>query len=380
MDVNNSSSGKYAVFHRKCFIIIVFVAIIEISILVGIDDLKSDISFSLRKKLNLPQTPDDNVQEKELYPSLRSNNSLPEIIDTSNAFNQTNPYESSYCPDATCFNSPICTPCNQRYLFILATGRSGSTSLLKMFNQLPNVRLSGENYNILYEASKISTFFDKNENKPHFHHKETREKGIFMHEPVREGPFQHNGMPVGSMACISQTLFRTINPPDFMKTMSSYHPSQDEDNIIGAKLIRIPNGEWTPSQTVHFFTNNFPCARFVINIRSNEKKQLDSVSSSFANDKADDCNDKSLNVKRKEYLVEQTEFLKTFHSLMGDEASRLIDMSEWKNDVSIINDVVQWLGFEQCTFDNIVHENHDGYERDQSTKIDLGANCKLSVQ
>lgn len=55
-------------------------------------------------------------------------------------FNNTNPYEEAWCPLATCNNSPVCAPCNKRYLFIIATGRSGSTTLLKMFNSLPNVR------------------------------------------------------------------------------------------------------------------------------------------------------------------------------------------------------------------------------------------------
>jgi hypothetical protein len=54
-------------------------------------------------------------------------------------FNETNPHKTSWCPKASCHNSPICAPCNKRFLFILATGRSGSTSLLDMMNKLPNV-------------------------------------------------------------------------------------------------------------------------------------------------------------------------------------------------------------------------------------------------
>jgi hypothetical protein len=33
----------------------------------------------------------------------------------------------------------LCQPCKQRFLFIIATGRSGSTTLLSMLNQLPGV-------------------------------------------------------------------------------------------------------------------------------------------------------------------------------------------------------------------------------------------------
>ena len=43
-------------------------------------------------------------------------------------------------------NKAQCNLCeDHRWLFILATGRSGSTSLLEAMNSLPRVRLSGEN-------------------------------------------------------------------------------------------------------------------------------------------------------------------------------------------------------------------------------------------
>ena len=54
-------------------------------------------------------------------------------------FNSTNPHEKSWCPSAICNNSPLCQPCKKRFLFILAIGRSGSTTLLSMLNHLPNV-------------------------------------------------------------------------------------------------------------------------------------------------------------------------------------------------------------------------------------------------
>jgi hypothetical protein len=35
------------------------------------------------------------------------------------------------------------------WLFILATGRSGSTTILSMLNQVPEISLSGENNDLL---------------------------------------------------------------------------------------------------------------------------------------------------------------------------------------------------------------------------------------
>lgn len=287
-------------------------------------------------------------------------------------FNHTIPYENlSWCPKAECYNSPICTPCNQRFLFILATGRSGSTSLLRMFNQLPNVRLSGENYNILYEASSIYSFFDKESHKRHFKNKTTNDKGFFMHDTVEEGPFQHNAIPVGSLACVTQTLLKTINPPDFMNEMSSYNPNEESKKIIGAKMIRIQIPGWSPDESVDFFRKNFPCARYIINIRSNLENQLESMEEAFRLTKDE------IQIK-KESVQNQTKFLKDFYHLMGDDQARLVDLSIWKNDVGIINNITSWLGFKDCAFDALVHENHDRYQPDHSTNLSLSESCNLS--
>jgi len=81
-------------------------------------------------------------------------------------FNRTNPH-IGWCSHANCSNSPICTPCRRRFLLIISTGRSGSTTLLSMMNQLPGVRLAGENRNeILKEMDATNNLFKLNHIKP----------------------------------------------------------------------------------------------------------------------------------------------------------------------------------------------------------------------
>lgn len=127
---------------------------------------------------------------------------------TSEAFNNTNPHKESWCPSAMCYNSPLCVPCNRRYLFILATGRSGSTTLLRMFNELPNIRLAGENLNQLYFASQLVANL---ENDNHFVSPMWVRKGKYM-KPKIDGPFQHNALPIGHMSCAFQNLLNALNP------------------------------------------------------------------------------------------------------------------------------------------------------------------------
>jgi hypothetical protein len=284
-------------------------------------------------------------------------------------FNQTNPFDHSWCPHATCFNSPICSPCNRRFLFIIATGRSGSTTLLKMFNQLPNVRLSGENYNALFQASRIPNIFEKN--PKHFINKKVMKNEQFMHGAVKDGPFSHNAIPMGSMSCVMQHLVSTLNPPPLTNETQSYDIVEEANKILGMKVIRLQNSPWTPKETARFFQENFPCSRIILNIRSNAENQVNSFAYAFK--RRNITKEESMEIT--ENIEKQNVFLKRLHAFLGNEIAHLIDMTEWKEDVEILNEVVKWLGFDQCSFNTLLHENFDGYGHDNETKIDLGKDC-----
>merc|ERR1712038_1493926 len=102
------------------------------------------------------------------------------------------------------------------------------------------------------------------------------------------------------------------------------------------------------------------------------EKQLNSMSLAFNWSEQSDGERK---VQGRESLDRQNEFLITLNDLLGETKSRLIDMSQWKDDVVILNDVVEWLGFDRCSFKSLVHENHDRYKRDETTQVGLGEEC-----
>eukprot|EP00557_Chaetoceros_sp_GSL56_P013236 CAMPEP_0176483664 /NCGR_PEP_ID=MMETSP0200_2-20121128/4039_1 /TAXON_ID=947934 /ORGANISM="Chaetoceros sp., Strain GSL56" /LENGTH=375 /DNA_ID=CAMNT_0017880081 /DNA_START=234 /DNA_END=1364 /DNA_ORIENTATION=- len=275
-------------------------------------------------------------------------------------FNETNPYSSSWCPRATCHNSPLCAPCIRRFLFILSTGRSGSTSLLKMMNKLPNIQLSGENRNELFYANrlvrnlKFSTAFN-------------------FEEGNKDGAWLHNPIPTQAMACVMQKLMTTIDPPphDVLINLNTPdHPSLEEyerSKILGAKMIRIQVGDWDPEdEAVEYFQENFPCARYIVNYSSDIQRQVKS----------------RLNLKwgpddyetQKKTLMKENEFLKNFARLMGPDRAQLIDMTEWTRDVSILNNILKWMGYRKCRFQNILHDNDLKFEPD-STVPNISKKC-----
>jgi len=313
----------------------------------------------------------------------------PNIHSASSSFNTFNPYTKSWCPSAKCYNSPLCAPCKRRFLFILATGRSGSTSLLRMFNELPNVRLSGENYNILFRASEL--FKVILEDYPeHFVDEETMKEGYFMHNAVENGPFMHNAIPLGSFSCVMQNFLTALNPPDLTSLMN-LDDSDDEDSplstdkgiaeeertILGIKEIRLQNEdllEWTPEEATKFLNAYFPCSRFIINISYRYVRQSKTMKKHLIG--------KTDGLKRtevKEVIKRENDFLTELSSLLGSDSAKLLNVNEWSEDVSIINDVVDWLGFENCKFNSIVHENNGalggGFRHDNTTILDVGPNC-----
>ncbi len=298
-------------------------------------------------------------------------------IRSQSSFNQINPFKKSWCPSAKCFNSPLCQPCNQRYLFIIATGRSGSTTLLSMFNQLPRVRLSGENYNIVYKASEL--FKATIEERPDdFFNNDTMKEGLYMHNTVESGPFMHNAIPIGAFACVVQHLLKTLNPPPIISTDGHNHSfvdQQDEDEkILGMKEIRLQDQDsisWTPKEAAKFLNENFPCSRYIININSKYIKQSLSMKK-YLKHKTDGLDRKEVQNK----IQNENAFLTDLSVILGENTVQLIDLVEWQEDVSILNKVVAWLGYENCAFNTLAHDNNEGYKAGNKTEITLGDNCK----
>ncbi len=296
----------------------------------------------------------------DLQTTMKTNISWPQSPKSYKPFNSTNPHETSWCPNAICHNSPLCSPCNRRFLFLVATGRSGSTTLLSMFNHLPNLRLSGENHDELYVASRLESNLRNQDSH----------RVLEQHWDKKYGAWRHNGIPEQAIAFPIQDIFYTLNPPPAKVLHRVHLPGEpsifqyDRDKILGFKTIRL-NAEntWNPKQAADFLKDNFPCSRVIVNIRSDIQSQVQS----------------KMNLgwdMDTERQVTQNKFLREFSAHLGEEMAQLIDMNEWTNDISILNSLLEWLGFIDCHFQEILHENHYRFEVDTETQIHLGDQCR----
>ena len=267
---------------------------------------------------------------------------------------ELNPHANDWCPFARCEASTMCEPCNRRFLFIVSMGRSGSTTLMNMFDDLPGVRLSGENWGLMnkfYEIGQSLQFLYRHESGP------TAKK--------------HYDMPnAQSLACSYQHFTAAINPPH-KEILESYDSYQEDDvpTIIGFKTVRLHFLDSTPEKVANFFMRNFPCSRVIVNIRNDFDNILESRrTASF-----------EPYMRNEAGIESELQFLTAFAKEMGPERSKLLNMGEWTNDVSVLNDAVNWLGFEGCAFTSIKHDNNGRYRLDWKYEPNLGENCHYPV-
>jgi len=262
-----------------------------------------------------------------------------------------------WCPKQnSCNSTPLCQPCKRRFLIIIATGRSGSTTLTHMLGSLPGVRMAGENDNALRRIFMVSNSRQKTTG---FWFKKGAKGSIYSKQ---NGPWQHNPVPFQGLACAEQHFIEAIIPPA-LAADGDYRYSQPADgHILGFKTIRFlyelggPNAipEEDFNTYLKWFVNAFPCARIVINIRSDTMAQAQSRKDAFFPQK--DVNEMAVGIADKnQKYVGLAEHL-------GDRAY-LLDSSKWTKNVTKFHGLIDWLGYsEECYFKYLLEYNtHHAY-------------------
>jgi len=195
-----------------------------------------------------------------------------------------------------------------------------------------------------------------------------------------------------------------MNPPPLVvqqKDNVTNEPSareHDENLILGVKTIRYHKKTWDVKTAATFLKENFPCSRVIVNIRSDIDGQSRSINTTFTNPRKkhkckDEDEDKGIEdcdgdgdsdqddghekdeKDPKEMIQEMNDYLTHLTTELGEDMAQLIDMTEWIKDVTVLNNVVEWLGFKHCQFRSIVHENAGGYERDHDTTPNVSSKC-----
>jgi hypothetical protein len=229
-----------------------------------------------------------------------------------------------------------------------------------MLSKLPGVRMAGEENGQLIYAK---LFTENLEAKSLQFHSETQVQGAFQHYPI----------PQGSMICPIQQLFETMNPPSELQ-LSDTNGYDDSETILGFKFIRFDDarfGGTDVESAIMFLQEYFPCARFVINIRGDIESQKASWIKAF----------KPADEKVIEKLPKVNEMLRQLASSLGTDKARLLDMDEWSSGTAsglqVLDELVEWLGYDKCKFSSILHQNKFNYELEASETFSLGVSCRF---
>ena len=157
-----------------------------------------------------------------------------------------------------------CDLCSRKWLFIVGTGRSGSTTLLNMIDVIPFFRISGENSGVaqllfgLHQAAERVNRNNKHRLRPGNNTLDAVARSLRSKSPW----FAFRTFEVGSRLCAMQA---------YVLTMLGESGENGSNEVIGWKEIR-----YEEASDLDFMRLLFPCAKFLVNIRRDTATQVKS--------------------------------------------------------------------------------------------------------
>jgi hypothetical protein len=220
-------------------------------------------------------------------------------------------FQVAYCP--WCDDPDLC---RRPFLFIMASGRSGSTSLMAMINSLPGFDISGENDD---ELSALRAVYESR----------SRRSCQYAAQMGKE-----------NRACSSRNRRELLAVQSWLweANLHGGNMSRPSPNVVGFKEII-----WT-DKSARFLQEVAPCSRFVLNMRRNLTAQ---AASGFFREHPDAL----ARVEEQKSLV-----LAAYRTIPRERVFRL-DLEDFS--VSKFNALAAWLGV-PCKFQTLAHANRDG--------------------
>lgn len=248
-----------------------------------------------------------------------------------------------WCPNAICTTRQHCEPCKQKYLFILGQARSGTTTIKNMLNFLPNIRIRGEFSNRIDFYLGMETIMDVSYVKP---------------KSAMIDTFGHYKYPDNHLLCTIQKFVEELNPSPLVSSI------YDDENVLHSPSTIIGFKEvHRLTYLIKALVKNFPCSRYIFSIRSNETA-LSLSRSKYIGDGSQKQNHKKVPIMYNKMV-----------NVLGPNRVYLMDIDEWsKGDGSHFTDLSSWLGFKNCLYDGVRHDNVNGFNSSDK-QLFLGNDC-----
>ena len=244
-----------------------------------------------------------------------------------------------------------CDLCARRFVIILsAGGRTGSTTLLYMLNELPHVYLTGEHDGILYTLRETQKHFD----------------AVARHSDT--GAWLHPSKYVEDVNfyCWVQEWFEYQSSAiEWGKDGVGRSNSSD---VYGFKEIR-----YTDPDILKFIVRLFPCAKFIINTRRDSVDQAMSQNKAW---RAKTNVDISVNENGGAKLETGAQKLLEFFPI--SKANVFHFQTEEYDNLDKWNALITFIDApktKNCKFSHVLHENDAGGYKLEKTNKGIVTNC-----
>ena len=214
-------------------------------------------------------------------------------------------------------NNAPCDIKQQKWIIILATGRSGSTTILSMVNLLPGVRITGEQDGLMVSFMDMRNHFRKL-------------------RKMRGTSWTHTRRATEDslVYCMAQ---------EWVKSDTPYTNRSEKLLRYGFKEIRYSDVE-----ILGFISDAFPNAQFIISYRQNIAAQLSSASKAFPQPFTSKVFDARTN---------------TLLEWANKRPDKVFEMPLESFSLETFSNLYKWLGF-NCSATAIEHDNaHKGYRK-----------------
>ena len=239
-----------------------------------------------------------------------------------------------------------CNLCGVPWLFVLATGRSGSTSIAAVANALPTVQLQGESDGAIGAAMKM---YDLMKYRADDH----------------SGPHAKSGVLLPSqLECGIQSLFSSRRLPSSTgaygfkelvpKILLAAGHGQDQEWL--SSIARASQGtfHYDVDAMMAFFEQVFPCARYIFNTREDVVAQSRSFFWSHVQQYA------------LPYLRSINHELFKWHRRIGPNRSLWLPLTDNGFDMTLMGKIPSWLGLAHPTQCSVAMDKHAADSRNEA--------------
>jgi hypothetical protein len=247
---------------------------------------------------------------------------------------------SGSVPTSSLSHAANCDLCARNWLFVVSTGRAGSTTLLNMLNEIPSFMIAGENGGFAGNLLRLKTGTAR------------AEEAIRRHLPQNSSEQRRSAWLRWNVS--DQLGLKCAMQAYALAFLGVSAESLSPHSVIGWKEIRYNSAE-----ELHFMRDTFPCAKFIINTRRNIRaQQASGFETGFLRDRGSPWT-------KPQHLEARTTSVVHWAKQLPPNATFALPVEKFS--LQSYNEMLAFLGVSGCQFVRVLHSNVKSFVPDAST-------------